>query len=449
MKSVTLWLTSSRKTPKTGLRTPHGSAKDVKIYSLFHDLNELQPVGARFRESPWMDTKHVLSGVGIPEKSKSDGAYEGSLDSFDGVPSGQIKSRTALTPQRDARTSDRRVLYGLIIALSTFLIYWLSPMDTPNETLSETAPTESSVFQAHSSPNSPVSVGPICPNGMLEPGEACDDGNTVNTDICTNRCESNLSYLNGETPVHRHFVMGGQDPIGANDMGVLSPYTHMTISIGHSGATYTPYLLNPYFILRNEVTRRLAGVSRILTSSSCSSPQLELRNDLSQHPRRPMTEVTLTEARAYCRWLGGDLPNEAHREFAARSNGRPYTYPWGNEPLTCRRAITGDPTCQTPQPISVCSRPMGNSAQGACDLSGNVWEWVLPLFPTLSEMTKWPTIFRRRTSRIEWPNDDVHSSPWRTHPPILDDPRAPLNVLTFKAMPTMSTEEMKRRRVAP
>ena len=54
---------------------------------------------------------------------------------------------------------------------------------------------------------------------------------------------------------------------------------------------------------------------------------------------------------------------------------------------------------------------MGNSAQGACDLSGNVWEWVLPLFPTLSEMTKWPTIFRRRTSRIEWPNDDVHSLP--------------------------------------
>ena len=138
--------------------------------------------------------------------------------------------------------------------------------------------------------------------GMLEPGEACDDGNTVNTDICTNRCESNLSYLNGETPVHRHFVMGGQDPIGANDMGVLSPvYGHDNFDWSLLEQPGTPYLLNPYFILRNEVTLRKVGwrFKNPHLFFVSSSPQLELRNDLSQHPRRPMTEVTLTEARAY------------------------------------------------------------------------------------------------------------------------------------------------------
>ncbi|MCB1454664.1 MAG: DUF4215 domain-containing protein [Rhizobiaceae bacterium] len=30
---------------------------------------------------------------------------------------------------------------------------------------------------------------PICGNGIVEPGEACDDGNSSNTDACNNQCE--------------------------------------------------------------------------------------------------------------------------------------------------------------------------------------------------------------------------------------------------------------------
>jgi formylglycine-generating enzyme required for sulfatase activity len=43
-----------------------------------------------------------------------------------------------------------------------------------------------------------------------------------------------------------------------------------------------------------------------------------------------MVKVSWDEARAFCKWEGGDLPTEAQREKAARgTDGR--TYPWGSE----------------------------------------------------------------------------------------------------------------------
>ena len=35
-------------------------------------------------------------------------------------------------------------------------------------------------------------VLPQCGNGVTEPGEQCDDGNTSNTDACTNACLTNV-----------------------------------------------------------------------------------------------------------------------------------------------------------------------------------------------------------------------------------------------------------------
>ncbi len=36
--------------------------------------------------------------------------------------------------------------------------------------------------------NTDTDCTPVCPNGVIEPGEQCDDGNMVNTDACSNAC---------------------------------------------------------------------------------------------------------------------------------------------------------------------------------------------------------------------------------------------------------------------
>ena len=85
----------------------------------------------------------------------------------------------------------------------------------------------------------------------------------------------------------------------------------------------------------------------------------------------PVNCVDWDQAQAYAKFKGARLPSEAEFEYAATSGGRNQKYPWGNEEPTSELAVFN-----TNSTMPVCSKPKGNTAQGLCDMSGNVWQWM-------------------------------------------------------------------------
>ena len=89
---------------------------------------------------------------------------------------------------------------------------------------------------------------------------------------------------------------------------------------------------------------------------------------------RPVTWVSIEDARAYAAWAGKRLPNEWEWQYAAQgTDGR--LYPWGADwkadavpqPNKGRALLL---------PETVGTHPQGASPFGVLDLVGNVWQWT-------------------------------------------------------------------------
>jgi eukaryotic-like serine/threonine-protein kinase len=94
----------------------------------------------------------------------------------------------------------------------------------------------------------------------------------------------------------------------------------------------------------------------------------------SDRQNHPMNCVARLHALQYCEWVGKRLPTEAEWEYSARGT-EARTYPWGEEaPNASRAVVEGIVLDGRTEPV--CSKPAGNTPEGACDLAGNVWEWV-------------------------------------------------------------------------
>jgi len=92
----------------------------------------------------------------------------------------------------------------------------------------------------------------------------------------------------------------------------------------------------------------------------------------------PVNCVSWDQAAQYARFMGARLPSESEWEYAATSGGRNQTYTWGNGEPTCDKAVISvisGPGCAMGT-MPVCSKPAGNTAQGLCDMAGNVSQWV-------------------------------------------------------------------------
>ncbi|HLK17812.1 MAG TPA: formylglycine-generating enzyme family protein, partial [Bryobacteraceae bacterium] len=104
-----------------------------------------------------------------------------------------------------------------------------------------------------------------------------------------------------------------------------------------------------------------------------------LRDWVDSKPRagwenKPVTWVSIEDARAYAQWAGKRLPHEWEWQYAAGgSDGR--TYPWGN---SWDAAAVPEPYKgrELPGPSAVDAHPKGASPFGVMDLVGNVWQWT-------------------------------------------------------------------------
>jgi formylglycine-generating enzyme required for sulfatase activity len=89
---------------------------------------------------------------------------------------------------------------------------------------------------------------------------------------------------------------------------------------------------------------------------------------------KPVTWVSIEDARAYAEWAGKRLPHEWEWQFAAQGeDGR--TYPWGD---TWDESKVPTPqrgrTLQGPEEVT--AHPADASPFGVMDMVGNVWQWT-------------------------------------------------------------------------
>jgi len=87
----------------------------------------------------------------------------------------------------------------------------------------------------------------------------------------------------------------------------------------------------------------------------------------------PVIYVSWQQARDFCTGRGMDLPAEAQWELAARG-GEGRSYPWGEDAPGSRLANYGYRVGDTSE---LPGYPDGATPEGALDMAGNVWEWVL------------------------------------------------------------------------
>jgi cysteine-rich repeat protein/VCBS repeat-containing protein len=217
----------------------------------------------------------------------------------------------------------------------------------------------------------------VCGDGDVTPPETCDDGNTRGGDGCDAACQldNSIDFVD---------IVGG---------------AYLRGSITHREALPIKLVsLEDFQVSRTEIT--VFQYKRCVDAGVCSAPSSvgACTWDTAGQETHPINCLTWSDALKYADWLNSmdtqytiGLITESQWEYVAKSQGQDIVYPWGDDPVTCDRAILRDSGfnfgCGGFSTAPVCSRSQtdqvtpptfagGDSNQGICDLVGNVAEWT-------------------------------------------------------------------------
>jgi len=172
------------------------------------------------------------------------------------------------------------------------------------------------------------------------------------------------------------FRVSGIEIEGTNDIGVdvQYPWEHSPRRYHEQQLHIGAFWMDRYPVTNEDFSRFLGA-----THYAPVHPANFLRDwrDGKYPPgagRRPVTWVSIEDARAYATWAGKRLPHEWEWQYAASGpDGR--RYPWGNE-WQADRVPTPDKGRTLRAPDAVDAHPSGASAFAVEDLVGNVWQWT-------------------------------------------------------------------------
>lgn len=163
---------------------------------------------------------------------------------------------------------------------------------------------------------------------------------------------------------------------GGNEIGVDVQYPWEDSPRRHHAHAMN---VNPYFIDKYPVTNAQFKQFLEATNYRPADAHNFLRDwQNGTYPggwaNKPVTWVSIEDARAYAAWAGKRLPHEWEWQYAAQgTDGR--LYPWGNEWSAAAAPVADTGRTMAP-PADVSAHPAGASPFGVEDLVGNVWQWT-------------------------------------------------------------------------
>ena len=261
--------------------------------------------------------------------------------------------------------------------------------------------------------------GEYCGDGVVNGPETCDLGDMPRQECdygqgtCT-FCNAVCQEVEIDAPYCGDGVINGPEEcdgqIGCEETCVLSadappcaPFcpdltwvqlSPLSFTMGAEGystqeAPSHPVTVAAFQITQSEVT--VEHYAACVQAGACAIPR-----DRNDNPRcnwgavsrshHPINCVTWSQARIFAQWMDADLPSETQWERAARGDEGRGLFPWSNAdnsaaPSCDLARIAGESDeCGVRGTGVVCQHPEGHSADGVCDLIGNVWEWTLDVY---------------------------------------------------------------------